>query len=74
MSALWLGGLPVPLPAVGPLPMCCTAGMHNGMQVGSQLKTAVHEHYQEFVNATPGEGLAPGDGEALRGGWKAGAW
>lgn len=48
--------------------------MHNGMQVGSQLKTAVHEHYQEFVNATPGEGLAPGDGEALRGGWKAGAW
>lgn len=59
MSALWLGGLPLPLPAVGPLPMCYAAGMCNGMQVGSQLKAAVHEHYQEFVNATPGEGLAP---------------
>lgn len=31
----------------------CTAGTFT--QVGSQLKTAVHEHYQEFVNATPGE-------------------
>ncbi|PRW33875.1 exocyst complex component EXO84B-like [Chlorella sorokiniana] len=35
-------------------------------EVGSQLKAAVHEHYQEFVNATPGVLRLEGEIQQLR--------